>query len=104
MSSGFPLAGVFPVTNVFPKNTRNAVYEIEDLWRMAPQIRADIINSTRASADTDLDKKLYDTTMDEVAKGWLVGPFEPDNLDHLGCWIPSRRFGVAQGTEIAPRR
>ena len=96
------MAGAFPITNIFPEHSRDAVYDLPDLWRMAPQLRADIISSTRASADTALDQRLYDATMDEVSKGWLVGPFEPDELDHLGCWIPSRRFGVLQGSKLRP--
>ena len=47
------------------------------------------------------DAELEDITMAEVERGWLVGPIEPDDLTRdLGCWLPSRRFGIRQGKKL----
>jgi hypothetical protein len=45
--------------------------------------------------------EIIDGTWDEKKRGWLLGPFEPEELTaELGCWIPSRRFGLRQGGKV----
>ena len=102
MSTGFPLVGAFPATDVFPEREKKADLEIQDLWAMAADIRPSVLATCRPSGDDALDQQLIDITNDEVKKGWLEGPFEPEDLDHLGCWIPSRRFAVVQGSKVRP--
>ena len=102
LSRGFPVAGDFPVTGIFPAGVREATMTIDDLKRAAKQNRAEVMAMTRSSGDAGLDRAVFDITMDEVAKGWLVGPVEIEDLDFLGEWTLSRRFGVAQGEKVRP--
>ena len=51
-----------------------------------------------ASKDPQIDRELYEQTLEEVGAGWLIGPVDRDTLTaSLPCWVPSRRFAVVQG-------
>ena len=97
LSCGFPLAGEFPATGVFPPSARTPVYDIPDLWRDVEEIRRIVIASCRGTGDDEIDEQLYNITRDEVEKGWLRGPLPEEELRKLGRWVPSRRFPVQQG-------
>ena len=59
---------------------------------------------TRSSGDEEVDKTLWEQAADEVAKGWLVGPFESCShlTEALGIQNPvlSRRFPISQGSKL----
>ena len=73
-TKGFPVAGEFPVTSVFPADERIATGTIEDLLANADSIRQRIETSCRSSRDGVLDEALFKKTLDEVEEGWLLGP------------------------------
>ena len=66
MSAGFPLGGTLPETGVFPCARRQAEHSIEDLWRSAPHVRAQLFASVSAGKDPQLDEYFYDQTLEEV--------------------------------------
>ena len=76
LSAGFPLAGDFPSTGVFPPKLKEASLSVADLWHMSAQIRREVISSCRSSGDDNVDIRLYEATLEEVDKGWLKGPLE----------------------------
>ena len=100
MSTGFPLAGPFPRTSIFPPVERLAVYDIPDLWASCEQIRAEVLASCRSSGDAELDDSLFAVTLKETENGWLEGPLGQCDLAALGAWVPSRRFAVRQGGKL----
>ena len=102
LSTGFPVTGPFPPTGIFPLRSKEAEFSVTDLWSMAADIRQRVIGACGPSGDAVLDRKLFDITTEEVQKGWLEGPLEPEALKQLGCWIPSRRFAVVQGSKVRP--
>ena len=102
MTCGFPVAGAFPRTLVFPSATREAKLSVEDLWRDRERVRGEVLASCGPSADSEVDRKLLQITRDEVEKGWLKGPLSAEDLEQLGLWIPGRRFSVQQGPKTRP--
>ena len=96
LATGFPLAGEYPVTEVFPESRRDALFAVQDLWRDRKSIRQEVLAACRPSGDDDLDAMLYEATVAEVERGWLEGPLEAADVDQLGLWVPSRRFGIMQ--------
>ena len=98
LCAGFPVLGTYPKTGVFPPASRVATYQLEDIWRRSHQVREGISHFRGHADDKELDEAVEKITEDEVAAGWLRGPVSPEELDKkLGCWTPSRRFGVRQG-------
>ena len=75
---------------------------LEELYGMREQVRREVLASTSSSGDHELDTRLHEATMNEVAKGWLIGPLSAEQLTKLGVWIPSRRFPVIQGQKLRP--
>ena len=69
-----------------------------ELSRKAPHIRRLVLNTVRSSGDEQLDREVFDQSMDEVAKGWISGPLDPSSLPSDS--IISRRFGIRQGQKI----
>ena len=74
MMSGFPVVGDYPKTGVFPPNQRPASFTQEDLWRGARRAVKELEAVPGTLGDAELDATVWDTTTEEVAKGWLDGP------------------------------
>ena len=101
MSTGFPVAGAYPATGVFPPSVRSASTSIQDLWRSCKEVQSKIMERRRGAEDGDLDAQVHAATLKEVERGWLSGPHTASDLDkRLGRWVPSRRFGVRQGDKV----
>ena len=101
LTVGFPVAGTYPQSEVLPASPRTAALNLTDLWRMAKELQEKLLARPGASDDADLDAEVFTSTLSEVDKGWLKGPFTSADLTaRLGCWVPSRRFGVRQGGKI----
>ena len=56
----------------------------------------------KAAPDAGVAKAVWAETLEQVEKSWLKGPFSWDEIDkkYNGCWIPSKRFGVAQADKV----
>ena len=64
---------------------------MEDLWRSSRQAVKNLEATKGGSNDADLDRAVWQITLDEAERGWLEGPFSADDLDGLvGMWVPSR--------------
>ena len=101
LSTGFPVTGSFPPSEVLPQAVRTAVLNVTDLWKLAKNTQEKIAARLGASDDPVLDSEVYSSTLKEVERGWLRGPFTPEDLTkRLGCWVPSRRFGIRQGGKV----
>ena len=88
-------AGTIEHTQVFPERTRLATDDLESLEHRAREMQAMAAAAVSASTDESLDEEVYSSTLEEVQRGWLRGPFTPDELDaRHGWWIPARRFGI----------
>jgi len=100
MSEGFPLGGWLPASGVFPGQVRAPSLHLETLVSMADVFSAKTIASTKATSDLQLDDMLWQATLDEVAAGFLSGPFECADLPPGA--VVSPRFGLVQKGKLRP--
>ena len=100
MQQGFPLSGWLPASNVFPTRLRPPEIHVELLFRMAKVFSARSIAATKSSGCADADRRLWEATMEEVADGFLEGPFTRDALGPRS--VVSPRFGLQQKTKLRP--
>ena len=95
MGEGFKLLGPVPKSNFFQKKRRYATMAVSELKRLAPLTRRGIYNSTVSCGDPEIDEAVYTVTKNELAKGWLSGPHDFEDLPETASL--TRRFGVKQG-------
>ena len=100
LAHGFDLTGRLPTSNYFEPKFRPASLPCEALRGVADRSRNVLLSSATGSGQEDLDRALYEVTLKEVQKGFLVGPVDP-NLLPAGSTI-TRRFGVQQKGKLRP--
>ena len=95
IASGFKVVGALSPSGAFAPQPRTGASSIETLWRGAKTMQRTVIDSMRPSGDDELDMAVTKTTGDEVALGWLTGPWTEKQLsDKLELWDPVPRFGI----------
>ena len=98
---GFRLTGEMPESKQFPARLKPAMISVQQLRDSAVWAKKMIHASCRrVGADPEVAKAVHDETVQQLQDGWVKGPFTSSELDkkYSGCWIPSKRFGVRQGT------
>eukprot|EP00439_Symbiodinium_sp_Y106_P008400 s14078_g1.t1 len=98
--SGATLTGGVPVTGVLDVNLKPARIELEQLMEISEQVTEQIFARTVSSGDIEVDKLLWEKTLEEVDRGHLSGPYQTDALPH-GCLVNSR-FPIIQGGKLRP--
>ena len=97
---GFDLVGEIPSSGVYRKRVKPASVTTDELRPSAKRTRKAIIQSTRGSGDPAVDLGVYHSTLDEMQRGWLHGPYGEQELgDDITV---ARRFGVRQGSKVRP--
>ena len=91
---GSDLTGNVPATGMLPGKFEPALISEEELCASAARIRNAAIHEVRGSGDAHVDEVVWDKTLDEVAKGWLLGPLADDTVPEDRPL--SRRFGLKQ--------
>ena len=100
LCNGFDLTGGLPESGVFARRMKPAVLSCEELRRVAGICRDSLLQSVSSSGDQELDSQLYEATLKEVAKGYLIGPVDPGSLPK-GATL-TKRFGVKQKNKVRP--
>ena len=98
IACGTGLAGSVPDSGLFEKVFRPCEITEEQLKSGAEHNRKSIFYSCRSSGDQDVDKVVYEKTIEEVNSGWLRGPFEISSLPSDA--IINRRFGLKQPNKV----
>eukprot|EP00435_Cladocopium_sp_Y103_P062520 s739_g24.t1 len=101
--TGFSLTGEMPESKQFPAKLKPALISVQQLKESSVWAKKMIFASCRRmESDPEVARAVYDETMQQLQDGWVKGPFSEAQLDakYKGCWIPSKRFGVRQGTKI----
>ena len=98
IACGTGLAGSVPDSGLFEKVFRPCEITEEQLKSGAEHNRKSIFYSCRGSGDQDVDKVVYEKTIEEVNSGWLRGPFEIASLPSDA--IINRRFGLKQPNKV----
>ena len=83
----------------FPRKVSYATLRPEEVRSAAKDTRKAVALSAQSSRDKNLDRELYDITLDEMKRSWLDGPYELEALPRDAT--VSRRFGVKQGLTMA---
>ena len=69
-----------------------------ELLEISERDKVAVLTRVANSINPTPDNTVWDKTIDEVNKGWLKGPLNPNGVpDH--CPL-SRRFGVVQGPKV----
>ena len=100
LCSGFDLTGTLPESNTFAKRFRPAHLPADVLRGVAKTARTTLFSSVKGSGESLLDSGVYDATLKELDKGFLIGPVDLDTLPE-GATL-TRRFGVRQKEKIRP--
>ena len=95
---GTELAGQVPCTGVFDKCFRPAEMSMDQLIAGASASNKEIFRSVRSSGDDEVDRTVFDKTLEERDAGWLRGPIEFRELPEGA--ILSRRFGLKQPNKV----
>ena len=97
LTKGAPMFGRFPPSGVFPRRLHEASVSVEQLTKAAKWARPALLGS-KVPLDAEVQKVLWDKTLDEVNRKECRGPFTAEQLDerHPGGWISAKRFGVPQ--------
>ncbi|CAE7836634.1 unnamed protein product [Symbiodinium sp. CCMP2592] len=91
--SGVSLTGDAPHAGIFNAAERHASMTEAELKAKAKVIQQDVLGKV-TSQGSEIDAIVKQKTVEEVQKGWLVGPFEIEDLPEHA--IISKRFGLPQ--------
>ena len=94
------LCGWLPMLGVFPSKLRPPVLHMDTLEKMSASFAAHSIGATKASGDKEMDRLLWEATMDEVKAGFLSGPYSVQELPKGAMASP--RFGLLQKSKLRP--
>ena len=100
VGQGFSLIGEVPKSHVLPRKLLPASITEGDLCNNSQKSNVALRYMTRSSGDSDLDTRLWEKTLLEVEKGWLLGPLQWSTLEP-GDTV-SRRFPLDQGGKVRP--
>ena len=94
--SGFTLHGWMTETNVFPKETKRPEYTLEMVKNLAQGTSRMIWGQVGATADDDLARATWTSTLEELEKQWVWRDVSSD-VDSVVLAI---RFGLQQKTKV----
>eukprot|EP00435_Cladocopium_sp_Y103_P008039 s5736_g2.t1 len=94
LEKGAELIGEVHETAMLPRKYVPALCSEEELAKRSEMVRATIMAENGSSGDSLVDEEVWNKTLDEVAKGWLLGPLDDSDVP-LSSPI-SRRFGLVQ--------
>ena len=92
--NGVDLTGDIPPTGMLPPKFSPAVGTLKSLALRSQLMREQSLTDTWGSCDHATNEEVWLKTLDELDRGWLLGPLEPGSVPlHLPL---TRRFGVVQ--------
>ena len=103
--SGFPIVGPIAPSQRWPAYQKEqTIVELTELKRKAWDIRKKIISRVHAVPVTENLIKIWEATIEDVAEGSSVGPFESEAevtaFLSQEDWIPTQRFEVVQKNKV----
>ena len=101
LTLGTQLVGVVPTCGLFEKKFKNAELTVQQLEAMSSADKRKNFHTCSSSGDDEVDRIVYEKTLEEVASGWAAGPFRYDDLPEGA--VLSRRFGLKQPGRVLSR-
>ena len=80
LCNGFDLTGTLPESQTFSKRFKPAHLPTAGLRDVAGKAKQAVLLGVRSSSNPDLDAGVYEATVKEIQKGFLVGPVDPSSL------------------------
>ena len=77
-----------------------ATLSTSELERVSDKSKKALRFMTRSCGDSDMDYKLWQRTLIEVERGWLLGPLDWEMLPPTAT--VSRRFPILQSEKVRP--
>ena len=103
LTNGFRLVGQLESSGQFRPRLKPAELSVEELRRSAKWAKHAVAGSCkRVGDDKEVAEAVWAETVSQRDAGWIKGPFSAKELDQKfpEGWIPSKRFGVVQGTKV----
>ena len=95
MVEGIRLVGLGTESKLFPSGYQIASTTPDELRKQSKWIRHHVVGKCRGSHDLEADRACWSQTVDEVSKGWMVGPMSSiDEVSEMlgsDLWLCSRR-------------
>ena len=91
LQNGSDLIGEVPMTNMLAGKFTPALATVQELHESASRVRPVILSETSGSGDDEIDRIVWNKIMEEVEKGWLLGPLEEDPHLFPGASVSGRR-------------
>eukprot|EP00435_Cladocopium_sp_Y103_P006748 s5076_g2.t1 len=98
LAYGTELVGTVPWTGVFDPAFKPAIITTQELLEQSDSSNKAISNSVRSSGDHEVDKIVFEKTLEERDAGWLRGPVQFSELADGS--VLSRRFGLKQPNKV----
>ena len=102
IAQGFQHTGTPSRSNIFEPDVRLPSISENELKSTSWWVREPTIASIRSSGDKKLDADVWKETLAERDRGWLQGPFSPEEVSKLypQGWCAARRFGLMQNGKL----
>ena len=95
---GTSLVGKVQDCGIFEKKFKHADMTVEQLEALSQGEKRKHFHSCSSSGDEEVDRQVYQKTLEEVNLGWASGPFAFEDLPENA--VLSRRFGLKQPNKI----
>ena len=95
---GASLTGEVPTTGMLPTKFTPALLTDQSLHAQSKLRRKHIERDCAGSGDAEIDKEVWEQTLQECEKGWLRGPLQPQQVPDDAP--VSKRFGLRQRHKI----
>ena len=96
--NGTSLVGEVEQCALWPSKFAPALITESELLEISERDKSATLVRVSSSPNPSTDGAVWQKTMDEVERGWLVGPLSPNSVPNH-CPL-SRRFGVVQGPKV----
>ena len=96
--NGVDLLGEVPTTGVFPESFKPASITLAQANEESKAYREKVFAKTCSSGCKDMDKVVWQKTLDEVNRGWVRGPVNASELPDNA--LVGHRFGLKQGEKV----
>ena len=100
IAKGFDFTGTLPSSHSFKQKFRPASISCPELRRASDLGREALLKTISSSGDKELDRLLYEATLTEREKGYLLGRIDVNELFE-GATL-TKRFAVRQKNKVRP--
>ena len=99
---GFEHVGMPLPSGIFRKDGQLPSMTPESLRQSSRWVTPTILGKVVSSGNKELDDSVWAETLEETKQGWLLGPYDPADVDRLypQGWCACRRFGIMQGSKL----